>query len=80
MAQIALRGVPDQLHHEIREAAARNHRSVNGEILARLEESLGHRFTDVERLLDRIQRRHDMIGTLDLREETLRELKSAGRP
>ena len=80
MAQIALRGVPDQLHDEIREAAARNHRSVNGEILARLEESVQHPITDVESLLERIRRRREEIGELDLSEETLRELKNAGRP
>ena len=79
MAQIALRGVPDQLHDEIREAAARNHRSVNGEILARLEESGQYRIADVESLLNRIRRRREEIGKLDLGEKTLRELKSAGR-
>ena len=79
MAQIALRGVPDQLHEELRKAAARNHRSVNGEILARLEESVHHRITDEEGLLERIRRRREEIGELDLSDETLRELKSAGR-
>lgn len=79
MAQIALRGVPDQLHQELRRAAARNHRSLNREILARLEESVHHRITDVEGLLERIRRRREDIGELDLSDETLRELKSAGR-
>ena len=80
MSQIALRGVPDQLHQELRQAAARNHRSLNGEILARLQESVQHRITDVDSLLERIRHRREEIGELDLSEETLRELKSAGRP
>ena len=35
MPDIALRGVPDSLHNELKSAATRNHRSLNGEILAR---------------------------------------------
>lgn len=33
---IALRNVPEELHAELKAAAKRNHRSLNGEILARL--------------------------------------------
>ena len=80
MSQIALRGIPDQLHQELRQAAEQNHRSLNREILARLEESVQHGITDVESLLERIRRRREEIGELDLSEETLRELKSTGRP
>ena len=36
MPNLALRGIPDQLHRELRSAAIRNHRSLNGEILSRL--------------------------------------------
>lgn len=79
MAQIALRGIPDPLHQELRRSAARNHRSLNREILARLEESVHQRITDVEGLLERIRRRREEIGQLDLSDATLRELKSAGR-
>jgi ppGpp synthetase/RelA/SpoT-type nucleotidyltranferase len=80
MAQIALRRVPDHLHQELRHAAERNRRSLNSEILARLEESVQHRIPDVEGLLERIRRRRKEIGELDLSEETLRALKAAGRP
>ena len=80
MAQIALRGIPDQLHEELRSAAARNHRSLNGEILARLEESVGQRVLDAEQLMQRIRSRWELIGEVDLREDTLREMKNAGRP
>lgn len=79
MAQIALRGVPDLLHQELRHAAKRNHRSLNREILTRLEASVRHSVTDVEGLLERIRRRREEIGELDLSDGTLRELKSAGR-
>ena len=40
MPNVALRGVPDHVHRRIKDAARANHRSVNGEILARLVASV----------------------------------------
>ena len=79
MTDVALRGLPPELHAALREAAARNHRSLNGEILARLEASVHGRTTDVEGLLTRIRERgsRTRLGTLE--ETTLRELREAGR-
>ena len=80
MSRIVLRGVPDHLHREIRQAAAWNGRTVSAEILFRLEESFVQRTVDTEQLLDRIQRRRKSIGALDLSEEVLHHLKNEGRP
>jgi len=80
MADIALRGLTTEAHQALRDAAARNHRSLNGEILARLEASLRPSVTDVEGLLGRIRVRRERadIGSIDSAE--LRALKRAGRP
>ena len=40
MPDVALRGIPQSLHRELKSAAKRNHRSLNGEILARLTASI----------------------------------------
>ena len=40
MPNLALRGVPEQVHRRIKDAARANHRSVNGEILFRLAASV----------------------------------------
>ena len=40
MPNVALRGVPDHVHRRIKDAARANHRSMNGEILARLVASV----------------------------------------
>ena len=78
MRQVALRGIPDDVHRELKAAAARNHRSLNGEILARLTASV--RPGDVATLLERIRQRHEAVGPLDLTEAALRDLRNAGRP
>ena len=80
MANLALRGIPDQLHQELRAEARRNHRSLNGEILARLTASVRGEPVDHRTLLRRIRQRHEAIGEVDLSEETLRRMRDAGRP
>ena len=40
MPNVALRGVPEPVHRRLKDAARANHRSMNGEILARLAASV----------------------------------------
>ena len=80
MPDVALRGVPDELHRELKSAAIRNHRSLNGEILARLTASVRGQPVDPEALLARIRLRHETLGGTDLDEKTLREMRDSGRP
>ena len=51
MPDVALRGISPVLHQALKRAAERNHRSLNGEILARLEESVRASVVDVDALL-----------------------------
>ena len=80
MPNLALRGIPDRLHRELRSAAIRNHRSLNGEILSRLSASVRGEPVDSETLLERIRLRHETVGSVDLSEENLRKLRDTGRP
>ncbi len=79
MPNLALRGLPAGLHRELKEAAVRNHRSLNGEIIARLTASVHSAPLDVEALLDRIARRHETLGAIDLSLENVRRLRDEGR-
>ena len=80
MPDLALRGVPDYLHRELKSAASRNHRSLNGEILARLTASVRTEPVDLQALLERIRLRREGIGHVDLSENALRAMRDAGRP
>ena len=80
MPNLVLRGIPDQLHRELKLAASRNHRSLNGEILARLTMSVHGEPIDAETLLERIRLRCETLGEVDLSEDALREMRDAGRP
>ena len=80
MPNLALRGIPEQLHRELKAAAIRNHRSLNGEILARLTASVRKEPVDPQTLLARIRARHGTFGHLDLSPENLRKMRDEGRP
>ena len=80
MPDMALRNIPDRLHRALKSAASENHRSLNGEILTRLTASFRGGPVDIAALLERIRLRRESIGSLDLSEDNLREMRNAGRP
>ncbi len=80
MPHVAVRGLPEDVHRELKEAARHNHRSLNGEILARLTASVRSNQIDARALLEQIQRRHELLGPVDLSDDVIRELRDAGRP
>lgn len=63
MPNLPLRDIPAHVHRDLKAAANRNHRSLNGEILARLSASvqLGVGDVDVEALLERVEEGHGTI-------------------
>lgn len=79
MPQVAVRGLPEDVHRKLKEAARRNHRSLNGEIVTRLTASVNSNQIDPQALLDQIQRRYERIGPIHLSDSEIRELRDAGR-
>ena len=80
MPDVALRGIPEQLHKELEAAANRNKRSLDEEILNRLRLSVPGRPVDSKAHLERIRQRNETFGPIDLSDETIRELRDTGRP
>lgn len=79
MTKITLRGMSPRLHRALEEAAVLNGRSLNREILTRLEASVCPQPVDVETLLRQIEHRHATLGPIDLSFENLRRLRDEGR-
>jgi plasmid stability protein len=48
MLSLTLRNIPRELHARLRESAERNHRSLNSEILARLENEFAAPVVDTD--------------------------------
>ena len=79
MANLTLKGIPPDLHLQLRERAARNRRSLNAEILRILEDSLRRKVVDVEDLIARIHESNRRWKTKPFTEEEWRAAK-AERP
>lgn len=53
---LSIKGVPDEIAEQLRRRAARNHRSLQGELMAIIEESVrGRRKLDAKKLLVQIR-------------------------
>ena len=80
MANLALRGLSEDMYDSLKRAAVRNHRSLNGEVLARLEASIRPVAGRAEEVLARVASRSENLCFPALDEDLLKALKDAGRP
>ena len=74
MPNVALRGVPEHVHRRIKDAARENHRSMNGEILARLAASVSAERPAPEGVGEDARKRGDAVNGASA------ALRSAGAP
>lgn len=95
MPSVALRGVPEHVHRRLKDAARANHRSLNGEILARLVASVPaeperdelrvpvpYEPPSAEEIRERVRKRGAAIrarGGIDLSPERIEALTQEGR-
>jgi plasmid stability protein len=79
MASFTVKNIPDPLFERLKTAADLHHRSINGEILACLEQSLGVTLEPAE-LLARMRELRALFRGKPLTDDELRAAKTAGRP
>jgi plasmid stability protein len=80
MATITVKNIPDELYARLKAVAASNRRSINGEIIRRIERSLTPRRAPTEQLLARIGRLHDSFEDRAFTLEQIEEARREGRP
>jgi len=79
MASLTLKNIPEDLVEQLRRSAAEARRSLNSEILYRLDASVRSRRLDPEELLDRARAVRRTVSH-PVTEEDLRRARSQGRP
>jgi plasmid stability protein len=79
MATLTLKNIPDELYNQLRRSAVEARRSLNSEILFRLEAGLRSRRIDPQELLAQARAVRRTVGH-PVTEEELRRLRSEGRP
>ena len=79
MATLTLKGVPDQLLDHLRRSADAHRRSLNSEVLIRLERSLGLAPVDPEAFLARVRSLQNRTNLPPLTDELLDHAVNEGR-
>ena len=80
MATITVKGIPDELYQRLKDAAQASHRSVNSEIITRIERSLMPHRATVQQLLQRVRRLQTGFAGRVLELEDLEAARRTGRP
>lgn len=79
MANITVKNIPDDLYQNLKYFAAKNHRSLNNEIIVCIEKAIRSRRIDKTQFLGRLQKLRNEIKLPYLTDETLNQIKSEGR-
>ena len=80
MATVTVKNIPDDLYARLKEAAARNRRSINSEIIARIEGSLVSRRVPTEQIVGQARSFHASMNGREFQVEQYDEARRAGRP
>jgi len=80
MANLTLKGIPDDLLERLRESAKSHRRSLNSEILVRLEGEEEEPRIDVEDLIVWTERFQERVKLPPLTDEFIEEAVNEGRP
>jgi antitoxin FitA len=80
MPTITLKNIPPDLYDLLKQSAAANHRSINGEILTCIERAVRGRRVNPEVLLDRARRLRQKTKDHPITDNELRTAKQMGRP
>ena len=80
MASLTIKGIPDDLLEHLRHSAAEHRRSLNSEVLHRLERSIGSRPVDPEAFLSRVRGLQARIHLPPLTDNLLEQARRDGRP
>lgn len=79
MATVTIKNLPDDLYELIKKNAASNYRSINGEIIFRLERSLKQK-KEADKLLQRIENLQKTVQIPELTQDVLKKARETGRP
>lgn len=79
MPTLTIKNIPDILYEQLNRQAEANHRSINNEVIVRLEKTLGCRKANVEEILEEARRLRELTANHPISERELDEAKRSGR-
>jgi len=79
MVAITLKNVPAELYDRVKQKAKANHRSINNELIALIEQSVMPQQIDVNVWLERARQLRELTARYVISDEELTRLKNEGR-
>ena len=80
MPTLTIKNIPAKLHERLKKSASEHHRSLNDEVLFRLEQGLSGKRVDPLAFLTRLDALQKQINLPPLNEKILKSAKEEGRP
>ena len=80
MLSITLKNIPENLYDEIKRSAVDNYRSINCEILIRLNQSLSAEKRNPDAIIADIEKMQSRINIPPLTDVFINQAKNEGRP
>jgi plasmid stability protein len=80
MPAITVKNIPDDLYENLKLAAQINHRSINSEIIARLEKELLFKKVDVENRIKHARQLRAKFKSRSANTDEIEEMIDEGRP
>ena len=80
MATITVKNIPDELYARLKAAAAHNRRSINSEIISRIETTLRSEKVPAEAVLARVRQLQESYGGARLTPSQIEAARREGRP
>jgi plasmid stability protein len=77
---ITIKNIPGELYVRLKQRAARNRRSINGEAISIIETALRSEPVNPEDFLISVRSLREKTGQVKLNDEFIRDAKSEGRP
>jgi plasmid stability protein len=79
MPTITVKNIPPDLYERLKELAEANHRSMNSEIIACIEQSVSSRRLDPDTLLANARKLREKTSHYTISDEEFNQAKTAGR-
>lgn len=79
MPNLTIKNLPAGLYERLKEAAARERRSLNSEVIRRLERSVATPPIDVPAMLEKVRALRERTRVPYVTDETIRALRDEGR-
>ncbi len=80
MSTITVKNIPPELYEQLKRFAESNHRSINSEIIACIEQVVRSQPINPELLLANARRLREKTAAYEITNDDFNQMKNAGRP